>query len=83
MFNIFLSFFFFFVFSFTIKKAHVSLLLLRENHSHQMFASNPTGSADILGLMFCSEEFVTELEPVPGCKLPRHQMLWKINKDCN
>lgn len=49
-------------------------MLLRKNHSHQMFTSNPDGSADMLVLMVCNDKFVIELDPSPGYKLlrPKH-----------
>ena len=37
----------------------------------KIFTSNLDGSADILGLMVCSGEFVIDLKTSPGCKLPR------------
>lgn len=46
-------------------------MLLTKNHSCQMFTSNPDGSADILVLMVCGDEFVIELEPSLGYKLLR------------
>lgn len=37
----------------------------------KIFTSNPDGSADILGLMVCSGEFVIDLKTSSGCELPR------------
>lgn len=53
-------------------------MLLRKNHSHQMFTSNPDGSADLLVLMVCSDKFVVELEPSPGYKLPKPKRCGKF-----
>lgn len=43
-----------------------------------MFTSNLDRSADMLGLMVCSDEFVIDLKTSPGCKLPRFKCSGKF-----
>lgn len=55
-------------------------MILRKNHSHLMFTSNPDGSADMLVLTVCSDKFVIELEPSLDYKLLRLKCYRKFTR---